>query len=469
MDKIKGGWAGKTIGCTYGGPTEFVYRGTWIQDYTPIQWPDHVIKWYFDHAGGLYDDVYMDLTFVDVFDRLGLDAPTDSFAKAFAYAPYPLWHANLAARENIKHGIMPPLSGHWKNNQHADDIDFQIEADFAGLMSPGLPVAAAGFADRIGHIMNYGDGWYGGVYVATLLSLAFVSNDIGQVVGEAVKAIPSQSRFHQCMSDIIAWHRLYPGDWHRTWWECQKKYGQDRGCPDGVFMPFDIDALINSAYVTIGLLYGNGDFSKSMEIATRCGQDSDCNPSTVAGILGTMLGYHNIPERWMANLLEVEDRPFAYTDIPLSRAYRMSFDQALKVISRNGGKVRKDEVVIPVQRPKAVRYEQSFEGFRPVDFINVGSGSQAGAFSDRSVYHFTGSGIVATVSMGGNDAPYEAQVLVSIDGKPYRKVNVGKYTREAITAYDLEEGPHTINFRWLNRNNKVRLSIDRLLVYSRAQ
>ena len=28
MDKIKGGWAGQTIGCTYGGPTEFKYNGT---------------------------------------------------------------------------------------------------------------------------------------------------------------------------------------------------------------------------------------------------------------------------------------------------------------------------------------------------------------------------------------------------------------------------------------------------------
>ena len=27
MDKIKGGWAGQTIGCTYGGPTEFKYNG----------------------------------------------------------------------------------------------------------------------------------------------------------------------------------------------------------------------------------------------------------------------------------------------------------------------------------------------------------------------------------------------------------------------------------------------------------
>lgn len=80
MDKIKGGWAGQTIGCTYGGPTEFKYNGTMIQEYVPIVWPDGYIKWWYENVPGLYDDVYMDLTFVDVFDRLGLDAPVDSFA-----------------------------------------------------------------------------------------------------------------------------------------------------------------------------------------------------------------------------------------------------------------------------------------------------------------------------------------------------------------------------------------------------
>ena len=91
LDKIKGGWAGQTIACTYGGPTEFRYQGTMIQDYIPIYWPKGQIKHYYDRSPGLYDDVYMDLTFVDVFDRLGLDAPVDSFAVAFANAPYPLW------------------------------------------------------------------------------------------------------------------------------------------------------------------------------------------------------------------------------------------------------------------------------------------------------------------------------------------------------------------------------------------
>ena len=211
MDKIKGGWAGQTIGCTYGGPTEFKYNGTIIQDYVPILWPDHYIKWWYEHAPGLYDDVYMDLTFVNVFDRLGLDAPADSFAVAFANAGYTLWHANQAARYNILQGLMPPASGHWLNNPHADDLDYQIEADYAGLMSPGMPNTASEISDKIGHIMTYGDGWYGGVYIGAMYSLAFISDDIEFIVTEALKTIPEKSNYYQCMSDVIRTTGKGPG------------------------------------------------------------------------------------------------------------------------------------------------------------------------------------------------------------------------------------------------------------------
>jgi hypothetical protein len=234
MDKIKGGWAGQTIGCTFGGPTEFKYPGTMMQDYIPITWPDSYIKWYMENSPGLYDDIYMDLTFVDVFERLGLDAPADSFAMAFATAGYTLWHANQSARYNILQGIMPPESGNWLNNPHSDDIDYQIEADYAGLMAPGMPNAASEISDKIGHIMNYGDGWYGGVYVGAMYALAFVSDDIEFIVSEALKTIPEQSIYYQCMADIIRWHKQYPGDWKQTWFECEKKWSQDIGCPDGV-------------------------------------------------------------------------------------------------------------------------------------------------------------------------------------------------------------------------------------------
>src|SRR6187551_3072816 len=91
-DKIKGGWAGQTIGVTFGGPTEFRFNGTMIQDFIPIKWYDGYLQHTMENNPGLYDDVYMDLTFVDVFEKKGLDAPVEEFAKAYAGAGYMLWH-----------------------------------------------------------------------------------------------------------------------------------------------------------------------------------------------------------------------------------------------------------------------------------------------------------------------------------------------------------------------------------------
>ena len=157
-DKIKGAWASQTIGVTFGGPTEFRYLKKIIPDSIEISWNDSTLYKMMKNTPGLYDDIYMDLTFVEVMEKEGLDAPASSHAKAYANAKYWLWHANQQGRYNILNGIMPPESGHWLNNPHADDIDFQIEADFAGIMTPGMPNTALEICDKVGHIMNYGDG-----------------------------------------------------------------------------------------------------------------------------------------------------------------------------------------------------------------------------------------------------------------------------------------------------------------------
>jgi hypothetical protein len=475
LDKIKGAWAGQTIGCTYGGPTEFRYNGTMIQDYIPIKWPDGYIKHWYEHTPGLYDDIYMDLTFVNVFDRLGIDAPVDSLAMAFATAGYTLWHANQSARYNILHGIMPPQSGHWLNNPHADDIDYQIEADYAGIMSPGMPNTASEISDKVGHIMNYGDGWYGGVYVGAMYTLAFISNDIEFIVTEALKTIPEKSTYYKCMRDVIAWHKQFPDDWKRTWFECEKKWSSDIGCPDGVFTPFNIDAVINSAYILIGLLYGEGDFHKTMDIATRCGQDSDCNPASVAGILGVMLGYSNIPEYWMKNLQEVEDMNFAYTGISLNKAYQMSFDQAIQVIEREGGKVEGENVTIVCQKPLPVHYEKSFDGLYPIEIKALHK-----RIIDVGEFAFVGTGVVfkggISSSGGGNNnvsaknANYVAKVLVSMDGSEVETVSlpVDYRTRrnEIFWKYQLPNQGHTVTFKWLNPEEGIAINFYDAIIYS---
>src|SRR3569833_331414 len=87
-DKIKGGWAGQTIGVTFGGPVEFRYCGTFIQDYQPLEWSDSSLRVAMTYWPGLYDDIYMVLFFVVVFVCFGLVAPVDSYSQAIAHAGF---------------------------------------------------------------------------------------------------------------------------------------------------------------------------------------------------------------------------------------------------------------------------------------------------------------------------------------------------------------------------------------------
>jgi len=66
-------------GVRFGGPDEFRFQGTFIGDYQPLVWNDSLVKHNMVYNAGLYDDLYMDLTFVDVFEKYGLDALVDSF------------------------------------------------------------------------------------------------------------------------------------------------------------------------------------------------------------------------------------------------------------------------------------------------------------------------------------------------------------------------------------------------------
>jgi ADP-ribosylglycohydrolase len=475
MDKIMGGWAGQTIGCTYGGPTEFRFKGTMIQDYTPIVWDDTRMDWYYNNSPGLYDDIYMDLTFVEVIDKEGIDAPASSHANAFANAEYALWHANQSARYNILGGIMPPASGHWENNPHADDIDFQIEADFAGLMSPGMVNPASEICDRVGHIMNYGDGWYGGVYVAAMYALAFYTDDIELIVSEGLKSIPAESGFYQCMTDVIQWYYQYPEDWKQTWFETEKKWSSDVGCPNGVFKDFNIDARINAAYIVIGLLYGEGDFGKTVDISTRCGQDSDCNPASSGGILGTVLGYNNIPEYWKQGIEKVEGMDFKYTSISLRDAYEMSHRHSVEMIKKNGGKEEGDRLTILLEEPEPVRFEKAFDGHFPVQRMDFGWDGKKLESKGELEYSFDFSGI-GFVLLGRSQKlqpdkkDLDLLLDVYIDGELYEQALLPTYylkrRNELTWKYNLTDNTHNVRIVWRNPTDGYGITMADVLVYS---
>lgn len=350
-DKIRGGWAGQMIGVSYGTPTEFRWLGKLIEDEIP--WIPEMVQYSIRQ-----DDCYVEMTFAEVMDRIGLDATTEQYGEAFKNSKYNLWHANAAARRLLNIGIKAPMSGHPDYNLHANDIDFQIEADFIGLMTPGLPQESNKYCDRVGHVMNYGDGVYGGMFVCGMYAAGFFERDVRKVVEAGLACLPPESGYADIIRDTLALHSKHPDDWRAAWSELNAKWDKDDPCPDGALRPFNIDARLNGAYIAIGLLYSGGDFGKCVEITTRCGQDSDCNPSNSAGILGTMIGYKAIPEIWKSGIPKIENAKFDYTNYSMNDIVRSTLERAKKVIVMTGGEVTETEAIVKLQKPVPARLEQ---------------------------------------------------------------------------------------------------------------
>ena len=350
-DKVRGGWAGQMIGVAYGAPTEFKSNGKIIEG--DIEWTPEQVAGTIDQ-----DDLYVEMTFAEVMDTVGLDATTEQYGDMFRDSEYRLWHANAGARRNLDRGIKAPMSGHPKYNMHANDIDFQIESDFIGLMSPGLPQEANKYADRVGRVMNYGDGLYGGMFVSGMYSAAFFENDPRRVVEEGLRSIPAESGYARVIADVLGWHTEHPTDWRTTWTLLEERWDANDVCPDGAGSPFNIDARLNGAYIVLGLLYGEGDFARTLETSTRAGQDSDCNPSSAAGILGVMLGYGGIPDEFKSGIPAIEDEKFAYTRYSFNDIVASTLARAETIVESAGGRVTENEIVIPVQVPTAPPLER---------------------------------------------------------------------------------------------------------------
>lgn len=474
-DKIRGGWAGQMIGVSYGAATEFKAMGEIIEWELP--WTPDMI----DNAIH-QDDLYVEMTFAHVMDRIGLDATMADYGEAFKNSQYHLWHANAAARRLLNQGIQPPWTGHPKYNLHANDIDFQIEADFIGLMSPGLPQVSNHFCDRIGRVMNHGDGLYGGMFVAGMYAAAYFEPDLRQVVEAGLACIPAGSEYGLLIRDVLDWSAQQPDDWRQVWHRIEAKWNKNDPCPDGALAAFNIDAKLNGGYIAMGLLYGRGDFHKTMEISTRCGQDSDCNPSNAAGILGVILGYSAIPAEFTANIPSLADKKFSYTDYSFNEICASTLKRALLLIEQNGGKVTEHDIYLPLQKPKAPILEQWNPG---VPDRRIGTGDPAWTWTgqwtdekeakvsraagDEAILEFTG----VAVALLGRLSQEGGRADVYLDGEKVGTFDAYIVPRTHDNALwhidDLESGPHTLRIVTTGtsdaRSTGRTVPIERAIVY----
>jgi hypothetical protein len=378
-DKIKGGWLGKTAGVCIGGPTEFQAKGRMFTG---------SLNLYPRMDGGFgQDDIYVQITFITAMDAKLADpdgifaATMEDYGEAFKKSGYELWHANKAGRDNLRKGIKPPQSGMWAGppqgepqasrpssrgvspkaddgkrfNKCANDIDWQIECDWVGLMCPAMPMTAGQISDRVGHVMNYGDGVYGGHFVSVMIALAFECNDVEKIVKQAIEAMPRKSQYYQLIKDVIDFHDKNPDDFKACWKFINDKYIKTAVDCSGPADDFNIAASLNGAFIAIGLLYGDGDILKTIEHTARCGQDSDCNPANAGAIIGTMLGYEKLPKAWKDSIEKYPRNKYSHTDYTYTDLINSSFKRADKAILQTGGRLENNNYIIktqPVCQPK---------------------------------------------------------------------------------------------------------------------
>jgi hypothetical protein len=264
---------------------------------------------------------------------------------------------------------------------------------------------------------------------------------------------------------VLDWSAKHPADWRATWRMIEEKWDKEDLCPDGALRPFNIDARLNGAYIALGLLYGKGDFAQTLEITTRAGQDSDCNPSNAAGVLGTLLGYAAIPDFWKSGIPAIADTRFDFTQSSFNDVARTTLERAKKIVTKAGGSATASEMIIPFQEPKPAALEQWDMGVpdRRIDTLDAtwtwtgrwkeehywdGSGISArkttNEVGSEATLSFTGSAI----SLVGSYSREGGRADVYLDGEKTGKIDAYIVERTSDNdlwhAYGLKPGKHTL-------------------------
>lgn len=278
LNKMHGCWIGKNIGGTLGDE----YEGT--HDILDIKG--------FSTAKGEpapNDDLDLQLVWLKAVQEVGpkaLNANILGFFWKTHITPY--WNEYGIAMENLAKGLLPPLSGEMNNSKWKFSNGAWIRSEIWACLAPGIPNIAIKYAimdASVDHGLS--EGTYAEIFTASLESMAFFESDIRKLINIGLSYIPDDCRIARSVKIAIDGY-----DKKLDWKEVREQLRKD--CEDlGWFQ-----APANIGYMVLGLLYGEGDFKKSLIYTINCGDDTDCTGATAGAILGIILGADKIPADW---------------------------------------------------------------------------------------------------------------------------------------------------------------------------
>lgn len=277
-DSIRAAWMSQLIGAA---------MGTMVEGYTSenLYKAFGDVKDYIREPNTYNDDITFELAFLDAFKDKGYDVTSKDIALSWIGLIPCGWSAEEIALRNIRAGFMPPESASF-NNPFNEWIGAQMRGAICGMVAPGNPRLAAKLAWTDGEVSHINNGILGEVFNAVMISLSFVMSDEKEIVKTAISCIPKDSEYYSVVK--FAYDScLKHSDWHDALRDCQEKYIKYNW----------IHAYPNACCEIIALMYGDGDFDKTLNIVTMCGIDADCNAGMIMPVLGIQKGMRIIPKR----------------------------------------------------------------------------------------------------------------------------------------------------------------------------
>jgi ADP-ribosylglycohydrolase len=352
IDKISGFWIGQLVGNYMGFPFENVYVNEPIpvlvdRYYTPFNGGDLRMNrddhrafapYLFTAFDGAYSDDDTDIEFVTLHavEKHGLDIDYRQIAEAWkSHINRRIWVANRTARNLMDKGMVPPDTGSKQNNPNWFQIDPQLVNEIWSAFYPGMPARAAERAEWGARITNDDWGVHPTIAYGVMISEGFFERDPQRLVKLALAAVPAEGPFHEGMTDVIRWHAESPDDWRSTRQKIHDKYYRyqkgDYKAPVSV-----VSSLVNGLCGVMAVLYGEGDFMKTVGIAVSAGYDCDNQAATCGGLLGVMLGAQAIPPALTQDCLPRGrwNKPFNDTYINYSRDGLPNYNRISDIVER---------------------------------------------------------------------------------------------------------------------------------------
>ncbi len=278
-DKVNACFIGKNIGGTVGGPFEGKQELLDVHGFTTE--PGEPLP---------NDDLDLQLVWLHALEHLGPQGITaDALGEFWLSFIHPGWNEYGIGKANMMRGVRPPMSGDIDNSWcHSNGA--WIRTEIWATVAPALPQLAAKYAIEDAMVDHgAGEGTVAAAFVAAMQSAAFVLSSVDECIAVGLAAIPAESRVAKSVRLVLDCHKE-----GKPWQETRNAVqAQNADIGDGWF-----EAPSNVAYAVLGLVYGEGDFKRSMLTAVNCGDDTDCTAATVGATLGILYGMNGIPTDW---------------------------------------------------------------------------------------------------------------------------------------------------------------------------